>query len=129
MTHATLSYKFTLFWSQLGGRLWQTIPGQLWTGSFIDKKNGVVTLKNANCQQIWKKGEPDKYGYRPLTITPGMVGQTILQFCKIELKTDAYPTITAGQLKNLQVVAKKNGYSAIVREEGNSWKLEEINEY
>lgn len=111
-----------------GWRLFRNLVAGVWTGKVAEeytlkgthdrKPVHVVELINARFYTSGLfKGSSDKIGWRPVTITPDMVGQVIAQFVSIEVKTLSYPTITPEQDNWLQEVADAGGYAAVAREQ------------
>lgn len=60
------------------------------------------------------KGSSDLIGWRVLTITPDMVGQTVAQFVALEAKTDT-GRVSLDQRNFLDVVERAGGLAVVVR--------------
>lgn len=110
-----------------GWRLFRNSVGLGWQGrvteeqTIKDPKTGapmhVVELIGARRLHYGlAKGSSDLIGWRPVEITPDMVGQTIAQFCAIECKTKAYGRTTEDQDNWLDQVAQSGGFAAVARE-------------
>lgn len=124
MTEKEIITQEQLRLSPEGGRLWRTIPGKLWKGFFVERTQvqhkgklvpGVV-LACPYVYELFPVGEPDCHLYKPVIITPEMLGSQFLQFGKAEIKTLKYKTVTKKQRENLQVIARKGGIALIIRE-------------
>ena len=80
----------------------------------------VVELANARRLNFGLvKGSSDLIGWRPVEITPEMVGQTIAQFVAVECKTLAYGKTTEEQDNFLGQVAGSGGHAILAREQKN----------
>lgn len=78
------------------------------TGSLPDPRSGRLVSFGLS------KGSPDLVGWRPVTITQDMVGQTIAQFVGFEVKTpNGRPT--PEQKAFLSVLAAAGGLASVVR--------------
>lgn len=85
-------------------------PVRLWrnnTGALRDQRGQLV--RYGLCQ-----GSSDLIGYRSVTITPDMVGQTVAVFTAIEVKAPK-GRVTAEQEAFLQLVAEAGGISGVAR--------------
>jgi hypothetical protein len=116
-SEGAVSQERLLHYDALGWRLFRNNVGQL-----LDKRgipvryglNNVSKAVNDSCKSS------DYIGWRPLLITPDMVGDVIAQFCSIEFKhegwTPARPTNRAdyaheqAQLKWLEMVRADGGF-------------------
>lgn len=81
-------------------------------------RNNVGQLQDANGQPIrygLAVGSSDLIGWRAVTITAEMVGQTFAQFVSLEVKTPAGKP-TAAQLNWLDQVDEAGGLAVIVRD-------------
>ena len=117
-----------LIWaSAQGWRLFRNSKGGAWQGTVIEdyKASGkrrpvrIVLLHVARFIQfgLLAPGSSDLVGWRPLRITPEMVGKTVAQFAVCELKTKGV-TASDDQRNFVARVRKAGGYAAIVRERG-----------
>lgn len=81
--------------SALGARLWRRNVGMGWIGDAkrfsaagtVSVRAGDVLIRQARPFHNGEKGQSDTYGWRPVMITPEMVGTTIAQHVEIEAKT------------------------------------------
>lgn len=93
-------------------------PTRLWrnnTGKIIGQDGRMVTF--GLCP-----GSADLIGYRSITITPEMVGQTVAVFAAIEVKApQGRPT--AEQTAFLQHVREAGGVAGIARSVGEAERL------
>lgn len=82
--------------------------GQAWTGERIIQQGRNVLLINARPFKTGvPAGYPDLSGWKPLVITPEMVGKTVAVFTYIEVKT---PTGKVSKVqKNFHDVANNAG--------------------
>jgi hypothetical protein len=71
-------------------------------------------------------GSSDLIGWKPVVITPDMVGKTIAQFVCVECKTKAYGATTEEQDNWLDQVAQAGGDAYIARPEGDGVRLYQI---
>ena len=129
MTEAEIIAAERLRLSPEGWRFWRTVPGTLWKGHLLRRNIkphllamiGIkpcvfnALLESPTPVKLSPPGEPDLHLARPVTITPDMVGQTILQFGKAEVKTEKYKTVTKEQRENLKTVARMGGCAFIIR--------------
>lgn len=83
--------------SKIGARLFVMTTGKFWQGQivFTAKKRGGVTkileegdiiIRNPRLVSVGFEGLSDLLGGSPVTITPEMVGQTLLVVCAVEVK-------------------------------------------
>ena len=82
--------------SRLGWRLFRNNVGAFWTGSEAVRMADLI-------------------GWRPVTITPDMVGQTIAQFVSVEAKTRTGRP-TDKQIKWKLAVNAAGGHAVIARD-------------
>jgi hypothetical protein len=89
-------------------------------------KRGVVLLKNVRglfltldgkrrvASGLQAKGSSDLIGFRPVVITPEMVGSTVAVFCAVEVKT---PTgkVSPEQRHFIDVILKNGGFAGVSR--------------
>ena len=88
-------------------------------------RNNTGTLKDANGRPVQFglcKGSADLIGWRSVTITPSMVGQTVAIFTSIEVKT---PTgrIRPEQQQWLNAVQAAGGIAGVARSVGEAMDL------
>lgn len=97
-------------YSALGWRLWRNNVGAL-----VDKRGRPVRFGLANDTEALngtlKSG--DLIGWRPLLITPDMVGDCVAQFVSIECKADGW-TYSAAEARSVA----QNRWGAMIRREG-----------
>lgn len=125
--------KLTTKFQALGGRIWRTIPGKLWKGFFKGITKAVHKKKTVNAailalpsvNELFPAGEPDCHFYTQQKITQDMVGEKVLLFGKLEIKTQAYKKLTKDQIRNLMVIHKKGGLALVVTEQKDGSLLEE----
>jgi hypothetical protein len=99
--------------SPMGWRLFRNSRGVGWVGKLIDYIKGVARILNAHRVSFGlTDGASDLIGWRPLEID----GKKIAQFCAVEVKTKAYPTLTKDQKNFLKQVKDAGGYAAIYKE-------------
>lgn len=103
--------------SRLGWRLFRNNVGDFWTGSeAVRMADGSVVLRNARRVRTGLvAGSGDLIGWRPVTITPDMVGQTIAQFVSVEAKTRTGRP-TDKQIKWKLAVNAAGGHAVIARD-------------
>lgn len=76
--------------SKQGFTLFRNNVGKAYVGGkVVNRDNGLIVLQGAQLMPYGLcVGSSDLIGYRTVTITPEMVGQTIAQFVAFELKTE-----------------------------------------
>jgi hypothetical protein len=105
-----------------GWRLFRNSVGQAWAGKPMNgtKAGGgdaVVVIERARrITYGLAVGSSDLVGWRSVTITPDMVGQTIAQFVSVECKTKAYGKTTPEQDNWLDQIAQAGGAAFLARE-------------
>jgi hypothetical protein len=100
-----------------GWRLFRNALGVGWVGKLIDYVKGIARILNAHRISFGlTDGASDLIGWRPVKITKEMDGKTIAQFCAVEVKTKAYPTLTKDQKNFLKQVKDAGGYAAVYKE-------------
>ena len=107
--------------SRAGWRLFRNSTGQAWAGKLLGRTadgQGVVVNPARPVHFGLAVGSSDLIGWRPVTITPDMVGRTIAQFVALEAKSDGYKTVTEEQGAFLAAVARSGGYAAVARPDG-----------
>lgn len=74
--------------AKAGATTFRNMTAQGWAGKVVDRGTGYVTIANPSpviaglCV-----GSSDVIGWKPVTITPDMVGQTVAVFVALEIKT------------------------------------------
>lgn len=107
--------------SKLGARLFRQNSGQAWVGKTERGPRTVrlgpndIVLRNARPFHAGHKGIADLGGWRPIVITPEMVGQTIAQRLEAEVKLGTKPT--ADQRAWIDAVNAAGGRAGVVRSE------------
>lgn len=103
MTESELLRAVLLRCSQLGAKLWRNT-----SGATRDERTGNwITYGLAN------PGGSDLIGYRPVVITPAMVGTTIAQFVALECKGQR-GTVSDEQRQFLQVARQSGALAGVV---------------
>lgn len=100
-SEASVVAEVRLAWSNTGNRIFRNNVGQLY-----DRDGRIV--RYGLCV-----GSSDLIGWRKVTITPDMVGQTIAQFAALECKRKGGQP-TGQQVRFLKVVEEAGGIAAIV---------------
>jgi hypothetical protein len=115
-TTSSLTNAIRIAWSRTGGRLFRNNVGVFWTGSeAIRMGDGSVILRNARCVRCGLvTGSGDLIGWRPVTITADMVGQTFAQFASVEIKAGD-DRVRKAQRTWLEQVTAAGGYAAVAR--------------
>jgi hypothetical protein len=93
-------------------------PVRLWrnnTGRLRDERGQLVTF--GLCP-----GSSDLIGYRSMTITPDMVGQTVAVFCAVEVKAERGRP-TAEQTAFLEHISSAGGRAGIARSVGDAHRI------
>jgi hypothetical protein len=67
-------------------RLFRINAGEAWQGEVVRQTSNTITLKNPRRFHGAPPGWPDLAGWRSITITPEMVGQTVAVFWGAEIK-------------------------------------------
>jgi len=110
--------------SSAGWRLFRNSTGQAWAGRQVGETilgggiRAVILEAPRRISFGLAVGSSDLIGWRPVTITPDMVGRTIAQFVALEAKSDGYKTVTEEQGAFLAAVARAGGYAAVARPGG-----------
>lgn len=101
--------------SKAGATVFRNNTAMAWVGESIRQKDGSILLRNPRPLHAGlTKGSSDLIGWRPLKITPDMVGQTFAQFLAVEVKT-ASGRATKEQLNFIDQVRKAGGIAGIAR--------------
>lgn len=121
MSEADLMRRLQIFASSIGARLFRQNAGMAWVGK-VERGPGAVRLgpgdvviRNARPFHAGFVGMADLGGWRPVTITPEMVGTTIAQRLEAEVKLNGRPT--KEQLAWIDAVNKAGGRAGVVRSE------------
>jgi len=88
--------------------------GQGWTGDAERQPDGSLLIRNPRPLHALPKGFSDLFGWRAVTITPEMVGQTMAQFLAVELKAERGKA-TPEQLAFIAAVQRDGGRAGIAR--------------
>jgi hypothetical protein len=117
--------------TQKGWRLFRNSVGLAWAGRAAQGKNAEgarVAILEAPRRIAYglAVGSSDLVGWRPVVITPDMVGKTIAQFVSVECKTKAYGKTTPEQDTWMDNVAQAGGAAFLAREESDGVRLYEI---
>ena len=104
-----------------GWRLFVNFVGGLWLGRSIDERKtsaGLhVVLHNAKFLRVGlTPGSFDLVGWRPLVVTPDMVGHTIAQFTTVDAKTKGYKRLSSEQLIWARAVKNAGGFVGMAME-------------
>lgn len=91
-----------LAWSNAGGRIFRNNCGQ-----YVVEPGRVIRYGVCN------PGGSDLIGWRPVTITPEMVGQTIAQFTALEVKRKGGKP-TGEQVRFIKAVQAAGGLAGVV---------------
>jgi hypothetical protein len=95
--------------TQLGARLFRNNVGQGWVGKVVYRGPRTITLDDPRPLQTGLcVGSSDLIGWRPVTITPEMVGQTLAVFCAVEMK-GARGVVTDEQRRFIDAVRVAGG--------------------
>lgn len=95
--------------------LFRNNVGTAWTGDAAKLKDGSVLIRNPRVFHAGLcEGSSDLIGWRSLTITPEMVGQTVAVFAALEVKSKT-GRATAGQKNFCQRVTEAGGFAGIVK--------------
>ena len=95
--------------------LFRNNVGTAWIGDTSKLKDGSVLIRNPRIFHAGLcEGSSDLIGWRSLTITPDMVGQTVAVFAALEVKSKT-GRATAGQKNFCQRVTEAGGFAGIVK--------------
>lgn len=114
MTEPELIRRILLAGTAEGARLFRQNVGQGWAGKAVHRGSTVVIENARPLHAGLCKGSSDIIGWRPVVITPDMVGQTVAIFVAIEAKTGRLRT-TADQQRFLDAVEKAGGIAGVAR--------------
>lgn len=105
------------------GVIFRANVGSAWAGMVVNKTRDTVTLKNYRPFSTGlPNGFPDLFGFRTVTITPDMVGQTIAVFCGLEIKT-ARGRVRDDQVKMLGFLQQSGCRAGIARSTEDAKKI------
>ena len=114
--------------SREGGRLFRNHVGTAWHGRVIDDrrdgKHRIITLCDA--RQVTHglaPGSSDVIGWKPVVITPDMVGKRVAVFRAVEVKS-ADGRLRDKQRQFLAVIAEAGGVAEVAREAGDGYVVE-----
>lgn len=83
----TIQAGVRLLWSKLGGRVFRNNVGEAWLGQSFRERDGSIRIANpVRVKYGLCVGSSDLIGWKPVTITPNMVGMRIAQFVALEVK-------------------------------------------
>lgn len=133
MSEADLMRRLQILASSLGARLFRQQSGMAWTGSKVERGNGRsvrlgpndIVIRNARPFHAGHPGIADLGGWRPVTITPEMVGTVIAQRLEAEVKTDRGRP-TKEQLAWIDAVNKAGGRAGVVRSDDDLRALVQV---
>lgn len=114
MTEPELIRRILLAGTAEGARLFRQNVGQGWAGKAAHRGSTVVIENARPLHAGLCKGSSDIIGWRPVVITPDMVGQTVAIFVAIEAKTGRLRT-TADQQRFLDAVEKAGGIAGVAK--------------
>lgn len=101
--------------TDIGARLFRNNVGTGWTGDVTRNRDGSITIRNPRPLHAGlAPGSADLIGWRPVEITPEMVGQTVAVFASVETKAKR-GRVQAGQANWAEAVAVAGGMSGIAR--------------
>lgn len=72
--------------SKIGARLFVMTSGVFWQGKIVSQTEDTLVLKYPRRVTVGFEGLSDLLGGTPVTVTPDMVGQTIMVLTAIEVK-------------------------------------------
>lgn len=105
--------------SELGMRLFRMNSGIAWAGERVPAPPmygpRAVVLLNARAFRAGVKGISDLCGWKPVTITAEMVGQTVAVFYAAEVKTGT--KASEDQKLFIEAVRRDGGFGIIARSE------------
>lgn len=110
--------------SRLGAWLFRRNVGMGWIGTkstkftrreTVDVNPGDVLIRNARPFHNGEKGQSDTYGFKPVMITPDMVGRTIAVHVEIEAK-QGEGRESAEQRSWRECVSRAGGIAGVARD-------------
>lgn len=110
--------------SQHGFRLFRNNRGMFWTLDSIKEVGGKYYINNPRKIRAGLEGNgtPDFVGWKPVTITPDMVGKQLAVFTGFEVKTKKGPA-TKAQKKFIELLGSHGGISGITRDPDDVKKI------
>ena len=97
--------------------------GKAWFGAFAGRDGQYIRLLGGRCYPIGLfVGSPDLVGWKPVVITPEMVGQTFARFVGIEVKT-ATGKERAAQIKFLRKLQADGAMAGPARTVGQAKQI------
>ena len=118
--------------TEWGARLFRNDTGQAYVGRLVEKYDSsdgrVVTLAGAKrIRYGLAKGSSDLIGWRPVHVTPDMVGRTLGLIVVVEAKTKN-DRLSREQRNWLEQVSEAGGEAFVVRErdDGIEWREYEV---
>jgi ribosomal protein S19 len=118
MNETTILQRIRLAASRIPGvRLFRNNVGKAWMGKVIKQTPEMVVLQNPRFVQFGLQvGSGDLIGWKPVTITPDMVGQKLAVFVSLECKTETGKA-KPEQINWMQQVSAAGGIASVVRSE------------
>jgi hypothetical protein len=105
--------------TDLGARLFRNNVAVAWTGKVVRNRDGSITITDPRPLHAGlAQGSADLVGWKPVVITPDMVGKTVAVFASVEVKT-LRGRPTKEQVAWMKVVAGAGGFSGIARSDGD----------
>jgi hypothetical protein len=108
-----------------GWRLFPNPVGMGWVGRAVDEhqdsgKGRIVTLMGARRLRYGlTEGSFDLVGWRPVVVTPDMVGKTLAQFATVDAKTAGYSRLSPEQKVWARAVAAAGGFVAVAMQQAD----------
>ncbi len=118
--------------SRKGWRLFTNPVGSGWVGKlrrdWTDSRMGhVVQVAAARLVRFGLAlGSFDLVGWRPVVITPDMVGKTLAQFATVDAKTAGYRRLSPEQVLWARNVKAAGGFAGVAMKVGNYTTISEI---
>ncbi len=134
-SHSMVGYLVDTEATRRGWRVFRNSVGRAWLGHVTEEymvsgKHGpekVIELVGAHMIPYGLCiGSSDRIGWRPVVITPEMVGRMLAQFAAIECKTPAYDELSDEQKNFLRQVKTAGGCAMIARRRGTELELHEV---
>lgn len=98
--------------------------GQGWTGDVERLADGSLLIRNPRPLHALPEGFSDLFGWRPITVTPAMVGHKVAQFIGIEMKAPK-GRVTPKQQAFVDAVNRDGGRAGIARSVEDALRLVE----
>jgi hypothetical protein len=109
--------------SRAGARLFRQNVGQAWTGDAVKLPNGDLLLRNPRPVRMGLcTGSSDLIGWKPVTVTPEMVGQVIAAFTAVVVKSKS-GRLRPEQQHFIDVVREAGGIAGVARHEDEALQL------